>query len=529
MKKIIIAGILALMLVFVAASVNAAQPVLNSIGNKDAFEDTKLTFVVTATDTSLNDQTSPGHGLKLNVVGLPQGASISPNPSTFNIGTGTTATWTFTWTPDNDDLGEHTLSFNVSDNTSPTPFLSETETIKIDVFPTLCEDGEVGNDIKISDLDLDEDEYRIGEDIILDVDVDNDANKDLDINVEAFLYDVKEQDEIDSFESDTVDVNDGDTEKFEVEMKFPFDNDLDEDGDFIIFVKAFEDGDEDSNCAQDSITVDLERDDNDVVVRDVRVTPEIVSPGDSVEFSVEVLNVGTDDQDEVSIEIVNSELGINQKGNKFDLERAGDNDDELTQRFNIQIPASARAKDYSFNVRILDEDGDVYDNGDAFATLKVAGESKPAASMSLSQQSFELDAGDSFNLLVNVKNAGNNEQTFIIDVLPSGSWASSVSQIVSVAGSSEKLVEIPVIVSDDAEAGSYSATVSLKAGSETLASSNIAVNVKSTTGLEPVTGETVYRPILGRSTTSTIFWIIGDVALIIIIVYFLMLLFRKKK
>lgn len=530
MTKIFTLGILALMIVLVAGFVNAAQPVLNAIGNQDAFEDTKLTFTVTATDEHLdnfdnttNTALTPPHVLTLTQVGL-QGVTISSASVT-----GTTATWTVSWTPTDNDFGEHTVNFTVQDspNNMQPGVLKDTKSMTIDVFPQMCEDGKVGNDIEITDLDLDEDEYMIGEDIALDVDVDNNANKDLDVNVEAFLWDVKEEDEIDSFDSDTMDINDGDSDVFEVDMSVPFDNDLDEDGDFVILVKAFEDGDEDTNCDVRRITVDITRENNDVIVRDVTVNPSVAEPGQSVEFSVEVLNAGSDDQDDVAIEVINTQLGVNLKSNPFDIERAGDSDDQ-TERFTVNIPENAQARDYSFTVRVLDEDGDVYDRGEEFVTLTVAGQAKPTAELELVQSNFEVNTGSSANLLVTVRNTGTSAATYVIDVTPTGGWTNTVSQIVSVEGDSEAQVTIPLSVKSDATAGSYTALVELKAGSETLATKNVVVAVKGT-GLEPVTGGTVFTPRTSSTSISTVFWIIADVALVVVIVYFLTLLFRKKK
>ncbi len=519
MKKIFALGILMLLMLLAAGFVSAAVPVLSSIGDKDAFEDTELKFTVTATDVELANVT--GHTLTLTQTGL-AGAVITAQPIS-----DTTASWIVSWTSDN--LGENVAIFTVKDNDAQVN--SASENITITVFPQLCEDGEVGDDLEISDLDLDEDEYFIGDKISLDVDVDNDGTKDLDVNVEAFLYDVRQEDKLDDFDSDTTEIKDGDTELFEIELEFPFDNDLDEDDDFIIFVKAFEDGDEDTNCVQDMIDVDFERDDNDVVIEDVRVNPEVINPGENIEVAVDVLNVGNDDQDDASIEVINSQLRISQKSSKFDIERAGD-DDSMTSRFTVKIPENAAVGDYTLTVRVLDEDEDAYDRGEEFVTITVSGQAEPEASsgsIEISQRSFNVDAGTSFTMPVTISNPSGSRATYTLAVTPVGSWASSVSQIVSVEANSQSSLNVVLNAKSDAEAGSYTALVELKSGAETLASNTINVNVDSQTGLEPVTGGTVFRPVTDSNTVATVFWIIGDVALIVIIIYFITLLFRKRK
>lgn len=522
MKKIFTLGILALMIVSVAGFVSATPPTITGLQNMDAFEDTKLTFTVTVTDAQVD--TTPDQMTLSFSPQLPGAPAAVLSAPTIN---GLVATWTFTWTPTDNEFGEHALTFTAKDTPTSTVTDSVNGTMTIDVFPQLCEKGKVGNDVEITDLDLDESEYMIGDDIALDVDVKNKASKDLDINVEAFLWDVKEEDNIDDFDSDTMNINDGDTDTFEADFTVPFDNDLDEDGDFVILVKAYEDGDEDRNCDVRRINVDITRDNNDVIVRDVTVNPSVAEPGQNVEFSIEVLNAGSKDQNDVAIEVINTQLGVNLKSNVFDIERAGDSDDQ-TERFTVKIPENAQARDYSFTIRVLDEDGDVYDRGEEFVTLTVAGQAKPTAELELVQSNFEVNAGSSANLLVTVRNTGTSVATYVIDVTPTGGWTNTISQIVSVEGDSESQVTIPLSVKSDAATGSYTALVELKSGSETLATKNVVVTVKST-GLEPVTGGTVFTPRASSTNISTVFWIIADVALVVVIAYFLTLLFRKRK
>ena len=107
MKKVLIAGILMLMLAFVAVNVSAAAPVLNSIGSKDAFEDTRLQFDVVATDVD-NDT------LTMTAGDLPSGATFTLVTSVAG-----SATYKFSWTPDNKDSGEHVINFTVTDGTTP--------------------------------------------------------------------------------------------------------------------------------------------------------------------------------------------------------------------------------------------------------------------------------------------------------------------------------------------------------------------------------------------------------------------------
>jgi hypothetical protein len=91
-------------------------PVLASIGDKTAYEQTLLTFTATATDADL-----PANTLTFSLSGAPSGASIDPS------------TGVFTWTPAAAQApGVYTFSVIVTDNGSPVLSDSETITVTVD-------------------------------------------------------------------------------------------------------------------------------------------------------------------------------------------------------------------------------------------------------------------------------------------------------------------------------------------------------------------------------------------------------------
>lgn len=94
--------------------VNVA-PVLADIGNRNASEETLLTFTVSATDTD-----NPANTITLSATGVPPGASFNP------------ATGGFSWTPNEaQGGGSFFVTFTATDNGNPS--LSDSETITITV------------------------------------------------------------------------------------------------------------------------------------------------------------------------------------------------------------------------------------------------------------------------------------------------------------------------------------------------------------------------------------------------------------
>jgi len=497
-------------------------PVISLVDQK-AHEDLQLTYENYASDVDTGDTLTYSY----EVISAPTDSTFSS--SNLNAGTGK-----ITWTPEEDDVGELELKINVTDGTSPV-----SDTFIIDVYPDfMCDEGEKGTGLDISIDEPDNgDDFVPGDKINLEINVDNDAS-DMDIVVEAFLYNIDQNDKIDETESDSVDIDDNDDYDFDEDdgilLTVPYDLDFDGGDEFRVYVKAYEDGDEDAYCISDSIEINIEREDNAVMVEKAKLTPSVVNPGETTELVVDLLNIGDKDQDDVTVKVYRSDLKIDQISERVDLDKFEDSDNDATRRFTLNIPTTAKPGDYSIEVNVLDEDEEVYEADDAtiFVTLTVAGEAVEEASLELIQTSFEQTQGDSFSLPAKVKNDGNSEATYIVEVFPTGGWADVATEIVTVGAGKETTVYSTLNVKSTVSAGSYTAKVSLKSQDGTIIDSESAsINVKSK-GVTGITSGVTYTSTskwFNKDTLTSVFWIIGDLALVVIVIYFVKLIFIKPR
>ena len=422
------------------------------------------------------------------------------------------------------------------------------DSFKLDlrVHPEICEDGIVKEGDKSSkatahlQLNIKEpdngDDFKPGDQIKVEVEVENKDDEDLDIATVAILYNLDEDEEIVSFESDSEEIKDGDEETIEFELDVPRDFDGDENDRYVMFIKAIEDGDEDQNCNFDSIDLDLKRDKDDVVVKKATLNPSIAKPGDIIELVVDVENVGKNDQRDSYVQVNNPELGISLRSNEFDLDKSGDSKDSINRRFSINLPVNAAEKDYLIDVAVVDDNDDNYDNGQAFVTLTVKRETTAVGtevgtgktvSLNVASQTREIDASkQTANVHLLFTNNEASDLTAVVEIKTIGDWADPIAPQTLSLHTGDNNLYLPLNLKE-LEEGTYSATVTVNpaAGSDfeskpfTL---NFDVKGKSS-DLSGITGA------FSGTNSSTVFWIIGDVVLVLIALLIIKAVFFGRK
>ncbi len=211
--------------------------------------------------------------------------------------------------------------------------------------------------LKIKDFEISSDDlYPLDE---VDVEVktkntyrDEDGYADLDdVVLVVWLHDitddesiVEEDIEFDMDRSETI------TKKLTIQVPA----DIDETHKYKIYAKVYDSNTEDvTQCAIKSDNVDIRRNKHEIRVEDFEIEPENVICGGTSTLTLDVVNIGRYDEEDVIVTIKSEELGIDIAASTFDLDR-GDTEKDLV--FALDIPAIAENKEYIIDVLIENED-----------------------------------------------------------------------------------------------------------------------------------------------------------------------------
>ncbi len=211
---------------------------------------------------------------------------------------------------------------------------------------TKIERYEKNSEIEVEIKDPREDEiFKVSDKIDFRVEIDNNALEDLDFDVDVYLYDLTNQDIVEEYDF-SIDIDD---EKRGVhDLEIPIPEDIDEENDYVIFVKA-KDG---NYYNEDYAEIKIKREEKDIVINKFTIEPESGECGNPVKIKIETLNLGTKDQN-IYIKIRNSDLKINEQSEEFDLEEYRGNNKEITE-FLINIPETEEGE-YSLNAYVYFE------------------------------------------------------------------------------------------------------------------------------------------------------------------------------
>ena len=387
-----------------------------------------------------------------------------------------------------------------------------------------------------------DDEWFPYEEIEVQIEVKNGGDDDVDdVEISWGIWNTKTNEwVIDIDEEDTVDIKDGDTEK--LTFTFVIDDDVDvdledlSDGEnyrFYVTAEGTVDNDDsDDTCVSDFETASVIVESDFVVLDDVTI-PETVQCNALVEVTVDVLNVGDRDQDDVYLEVVDlgGVLKIKESllvgdVNAFDKERVS---------FTTRIPSDATEGTYSLVFSVLDEDKDIYENdfddeqSKYTLPIKVQGNCGTSATiLGTASVSATLESGGEAgkDLVVNaiITNKGTSSATFLISSSGYGAWADSAT------------VEPGTLTLNAGESGSVSITLRVKDS----ASGTNTFDIEVVSGNQVATTQKVSVPItekkgfftgsvIGGSDNNYLLWGVGllNVILIVAIIIVVVRIFRK--
>jgi hypothetical protein len=305
-----------------------------------------------------------------------------------------------------------------------------------------CEFDNKGN-LKVSIEDItvmngfgDDNEWFLFDEVEVEVLIENSGNEDIEnIVIEWGLYNTQSKEwTIKLNEEDEIDVNEDDEET--IILSFTLNDKMDEDlkdlesGDYVIYVRATGEisagtYEGDDSCASDSETVSLITEKDFVVLSNLDV-PETVQCDSEVIISGDVWNIGSRDQNDVTVEIYNSELGLNKIVEIGDIDSFESSDFDFT----FQLPENVQEKSYKITLTVYDEDDDIYQNGNddesiSTVLLTVQGncDVKNKALVSAVLESGG-EAGKVLVVRTTITNTGSKTASFSLNAAGYTGWAS---------------------------------------------------------------------------------------------------------
>ena len=227
--------------------------------------------------------------------------------------------------------GVYTGTFKIETNIQ-----SEIVPVEIEVFPDLCSNGINGEDISITvDEPNRNEDFKPGETISVDLTVRN-KGKTRDVTVEGVLWNVDANDEVESVDADSVELDSGDSEKDDFDFEITVPEDVENDK-IVLYLKAYDDGDEDAQCIIESNGLDVKRDKNDVRVTSV-VIPESLICNSKASLKLSARNFGKDNDESVYFRVTNQDLGIDLNSEVFELKEFDKNGDSITKTISFDVP-----------------------------------------------------------------------------------------------------------------------------------------------------------------------------------------------
>ena len=417
--------------------------------------------------------------------------------------------------------------------------------VSMTVEGSFCEAGSVGGDLEITNVKVSntgegkDDNWKLLDTIEVEIDFENSGNDDLeDIFIEVGLFDSSgknqisdlEFEEADEEEFDYGDLDEGDDDTVTFKFKVPVDF---EDGKYKLTVKVYSDkSGEDVQCTDTAsdfdendkyMLIDVERESDEgsfIAFDEIEFTPVEATCGDRVTMTLDVYNIGDEDQDQVKITLKNTVLGIDEF---VEIRTNLDQGDKETISFDFVMPSDAEDKFYALTLSAeydynrgtyreeLDEDVDVQLRviGCGTGSGTGTGSADKIAIIIASLDSDGAVAGGEIIIKATITNLKPQRTAFAVDALGYQSWATldDISpRIVDLAEGESKDVFLTFVVDEDVE-GERSFDIEVKDGLGGSETREIALNIEgsSASGVGFDFGDNAFL------------WVIGAVNVILVI------------
>jgi len=407
------------------------------------------------------------------------------------------------------------------------------DSIVLTVKEGFCKNGLQGGNLVINDVQIDnlgegkDDKWKLLDTIEIEVEVENDGDDDVDdVIVELAIFDNSGDDITNDFEfendgEEEIDLgnfNDGDDDTATFRFRVPADV---ADGNYKVAVKVYSDDLKESNECSDVFDgksyeeVEIERESDEgkfIAFEDIVLTPMQATCGETIRLTADVYNIGDEDQDQVKVSLISSDLNVDEF---IEIRNDMDEGDKESVEFEFTVPQNVKdgiyylslTADYDYrrgNYReSLDEPTKV--------GLKISGCGIPSGErIALINAVLESDAKAGEELIIkgSITNLMNEEATFVVSALGYESWSSlkDISdRIITIDAGQSKDIIFKFDVDSDVE-GEETFTIEARTGDE-VETREVAVNIEGISGRIPQFG-------LGD---NTLIWVIGIINVVLII------------
>jgi len=237
-------------------------------------------------------------------------------------------------------LGNFSVTVNVSDGNlsdaqSYSLIVSQSAKLRIsdlDIKVGSKSDKNVQNNSLISK------EAEPGDKVIFKIEIENFFTKEenleiQNIDIEITIENIDDSDDLEE-ESKDFDLNYGRSKDFELEFKIPLEVD---EGLFDVLIEV-EGVDENGTIHEIryELQLEVEKKNHELLITRSEISPSSVTCGRKISFNVELMNTGSKDEEDVSLEILSSELGINSVTSGISIDE-GDSDNRFSKIIRTEI------------------------------------------------------------------------------------------------------------------------------------------------------------------------------------------------
>jgi len=325
MKKGIFIGIICLMAVLFSG-LAYANPIVSAISNQAVNEGATLTLSVTNTapDSGLTTYTllSGPTGATLTKVTDTQ-ATFSYTPA-FNVTTSSTQFAVAVQAADANSADVKSFILTVNDVSQGTGNNTKLEIKDLDVTVGSETDKNLDNDSKISE------EAKPGDTVKFSIEIENTFDEDVndteikDISVQVTIFGIDDDDDLDE-EADEFDLDPEDENSVDIEFEVPLE--VDEDVYDVEIRVEGEDEFDVQHVVVWNLQLEVEKDDHKILIKSAELSPSVVKCSRDATVDVGIVNIGSKDEDEVVLEVKNSDLDLNVRDTGLELDEGTDDND----------------------------------------------------------------------------------------------------------------------------------------------------------------------------------------------------------